>query len=85
VFDQRDYAVHFNEVDRPPVWHEPLQSNAAPEHGYWSVERAAAAVDLVIEVLRGWRDSPSRYTTSWSTDYGELVSSIAERRREGLT
>ena len=81
LYDQRDDAVHFDEVDRPPVWHQPLHSNAAAEHGYWSLDRATVAVDLVLEVLVGWRDSPSKFTTSWSKNYGSLVSSIAEKRR----
>lgn len=81
LFDQRDDAVHFDEVDRPPVWHEPLHSKAAAEHGYWSLERATIAVDLVLDVLISWRDSPSKAAREWSEAYGDLVPSIVEQRR----
>lgn len=77
---ERDDAVHFEEAPREAVWYESPHSNAAAEHGNWSLGKATDAVHLILGVLTTWRDSPSQLGREWSETNRDLVTSIEERR-----
>jgi hypothetical protein len=51
LFDFRDQLVHFRGVDREPRPHRTGKSHVSVESSFYTVERAAWAVDLAHEVL----------------------------------
>jgi hypothetical protein len=80
LFDERDEAVHFEEVTMSPMWHPTLESHVDWNVLRWRVEAAEAAVDLLLDVLEAWADHPSKHTAEWSEAFKPSVRALEDLR-----
>jgi hypothetical protein len=80
LFDERDAAVHFGEETVSPAWHPVLESHVDPHVLRWGADAARDAVDLLLEVLAGWVDHPSRHTARWAASFAPSVRELEAAR-----